>query len=408
MTARLFRRPIYLEWEKEGDQWLDYVVDGLRQFGITGRTCNEHLIPNYQIRQIDCAVVPPNKLRCRLRITLLNHAVSLSVVSNEDDEEPPEEEIAAWHSAVAVANERLAVNHSEFRWRAIITPSTDGSCNQCLKEVASVRSIRLVPHGEGYAELIEYPSLFIPRKKLFRSWPIWVEGTSIGHDREGAHAQARDNLHRLCSLLSLAWEVCWVLRGGPTDTAFSPALPSPADTSSEIYPHYREYVSVPEWLTSAWQNADRDPVLGAALNNYYDGLRLWHQSDASFETSYSSAAFLAFVSSLEGIGSKFHALEKCESCGSTIGSTERFRRAVREFDPELKRKFLNEVYSTRSKKVHGGDLPETISEYEPFRLRPGEIPAVWLHVLEQIGRELLKKLLTKASNESGEEDPMST
>lgn len=48
-----------------------------------------------------------------------------------------------------------------------------------------------------------------------QSWLIRVAGTTSSYAWQTAALRASQEIHRLCSLLSLAWGTCWILRDSP-------------------------------------------------------------------------------------------------------------------------------------------------------------------------------------------------
>jgi hypothetical protein len=70
---------------------------------------------------------------------------------------------------------------------------------------------------------------------------------------------------------------------------------------------------------------------------------------------------IAFVSSIETIGTKLGELERCKTCGTIIGSSERFRRALALVvaDEDKRKALARMAYGRRSKTAHAGQLHGT-------------------------------------------------
>ena len=153
-------------------------------------------------------------------------------------------------------------------------------------------------------------------------------------------------------MLSLGWDAHWTVREGPQPSApriqkgasslggyywgevpFSIPVPAPVE------------VTVPEWVRSAW-TAEEPETVARALDMFFEGLEL--------EPHHSSFSLIAFVSSIETLGSDEGALERCETCGVVIGSGKRFRESIAKVCGPEKAKDLGKLYGPRSKTAHAG------------------------------------------------------
>ncbi len=395
----LFRRKLNVQWQKEGDEWAHYLFDALDQIiGLkahTARTCP----PSDDMPGSYVEYIPTHeKFRSRLRILLLKDGIYALVAM---DGAPSDEDLAPWVAAINVATERLGENQPGFPWNAVIGPGPQSeSSDQDLEAPCSIGPLHLHPGGILFSEYREphVPSLYA--RSTFSSWPAIVDGVARGYKWDMASKFACRDLHRLCGILSVAWNRCWVLKHSP----------QPADHGSIEIPNQpwwmkpeenriineqqipRTRVPIPDWAASAWELIERNRYLADALNAHYEGLLLQYQ--------HPSFALIAFLGSIEGLGTSLYKVERCEACQSVKGSAERFRRTLRLVVSEQEAKQLGTAYTPRSQTAHVGRLHgmETVfgSMDFGFFTRLSEEPFEWgiVYRLRQASRKLLLNALT--------------
>lgn len=345
-----------VEWDREGDEWLKHLYDAIAGLApLTARVHREQG-PTQSIPypHIMCSPESP-VLRSRLAIIRLRQGI---VVAIEGDGEPSIDQIQPWVTAVQTAGERLGHSHTEFAWGAIVgvSPEWDGRhVNlEVLETPASVGPLRLRPGGVFVQERTppRFPSL--NGFGAHETWPLIVEGASSGYSWDAASPPASRDLHRLCALLSIVWEQCWVLREGPQPSTLGEIhIPEkvPPDAwfgpidDNRPPPHP---LRVPDWLDSAWTLLDGDSDLAHAVAGHYEGLQLLRD--------HPSFALIAFVGSIESIGAKLFGLRRCAQCQADTGYARRFRKALRLVRSRRDAENLFAAYDRRSKTAHAGHL----------------------------------------------------
>jgi hypothetical protein len=152
---------------------------------------------------------------------------------------------------------------------------------------------------------------------------------------------------------------------------------------------------LPDWMDQAWSILDADPVVEDALLAFHEGLVLQQEGHESF-------AMIAFVASIEALGTQLGELRRCPECSTVIGSADRFRRALAFVMPEeaRRRALAKVVYGKRSTTAHAGRLhgAEAAPGALPFAGSFFSRDSVWeftlyLHETRQASRELLLRVL---------------
>ena len=366
--ATPFREPLDIDWRQEGDEWLHHVWVALdEEVDIIGHGASpQQPSPEFPLPHL-VFVPTSNQLKSRLRLVPLERGLLVVISGTDSPESADPRQIQPWVTAIDKATARIGRDHQSFEWSAIIGPlSGMESSHIVLASEANVSALRLYPAEHHLTEHVEspaQPSLFSRTSSW--SWPIVVEGESIGYNWHTAAAAGTREVHRLAALLSLAWDGCWIIRQAPTmRSEDGRRLETPTrpwwDASLENEPAQDddalgfERQPLPDWLAQAWEMLDDDPTLEDALLVHHEGRALQQQGHDSF-------AMIAFVSSIETIGAKLGEMERCECCGTITGSTERFRRALAlVIDDEEERKALARMaYGRRSKTAHAGQLHGT-------------------------------------------------
>jgi hypothetical protein len=187
---------------------------------------------------------------------------------------------------------------------------------------------------------------------VYVSYPIVVRGSSPGYDWWSTSREAFAQLHRLCALMSVAMDECWVVREGPWPDAGTdvrvpdriglPALPEGGARETPTL------VKPPDWMDAGIVRAMADPRFARRLAGFQEGM------EAQYE--HPSLAAIAFVAVVESVGAQLFPLRRCKECGSQVGSGKAFRQALRLALPENEAQLLDATYGVRSKTAHEGQL----------------------------------------------------
>jgi hypothetical protein len=353
---------------EEGSQWHHHLRVALREivaFRSLSRRRAQLAVPRRgTVDGIEYAV-EDSALHSHLWVTLPEYRVLIVGQGT-----PDEGQVAPWVHAVTQAKARIANQHPEFQWTAVIGPSPNNyGIALGLAEAATIGPLRLRPGG---SRLVEYlPASSLNGRNTFWSWPAIVEGTARGYNWPAATEAAARDLTRLCALLSVNWRRGWQVRQPPMEGAgSSPAIPEYAafEEHTSIGDNIqRADVSVLEWASGAWDILARDPTARNALTAYYEGLLV--------EEDHPSLALVAFVAVIEAIGKELDPPLR--------SYFERFRRALRlvASEPEVER--LQSIYDARRSRtvheaaIHGRELargalplasffgPDPFSRFEP-------------------------------------------
>jgi hypothetical protein len=208
----------------------------------------------------------------------------------------------------------------------------------------------------GERQFVEYVAHLQLGWEQAVSWPIIVESVSEGEYRTAAENAATPLLHRLCTLLALAWGEAWQVRVAPKDpAALSPRVPDAVLRPLERVPNHNPQIGMraeeplPSWIPGAWNRIED----GTEDKRTVSALAFWHQG-VLLMPQHPSFALLAFVACIEALGPE-----------TAAGESDRFWKAVdRVAMPDeialLKRA---RVYNLRSSTGHGGALHGIESQF---------------------------------------------
>jgi len=357
MFVDLFESPLDVDWSTEGDELIHHMWLILHErIPMTGHSYLQHpptesepyfyfgYRPASDVLISELALVPQRDGKIRAFVGVTN-----------PDQIPSQ--VQPWAEALIEATGRLSAGHPNHHWFAIVGPIGDRARGaQVLTSGGSVGGMTVHPATSVYLDAKD-PSPF-PRLSGFTyhvSFPVVVEGWSRGYDWSTASESAAADLTRLCALLSLAFGACWRLRDAPDER--DEPIPAPRSRfGSEVFPEVdgnwaHEEVSFPDWADKAWDALLCQPPLGIALHAYHQGLDMME--------AFPSYALLAFVGAIEGIGAMSEPLRRCDccpNCSINIGSSRRFRRALRLVLSRKGADELSDVYDYRSRTAHEGRL----------------------------------------------------
>jgi hypothetical protein len=289
------------DWGKQGDEWVHRVSECMAEtdgFSVTGHKYDDTTRPFIEFTG---ARRSGATLDTRLVIIPREAGVFIAVASKA--EELDEAAADAWAQAARCATLRLGASATEYHWTAIIAPPAIRitGAEPPIEGEANVGVFRLVSTGQPLHERMppQLPSFSSTGSGV--SWPILVEARHTGYNWAAALQKAAFDLHRLCALLSLVLGECLVVREAPAPvTDGVRRAPNrvwwqhwPEDFDASTAPEPRNVKTIPDWVSSAWQQMNNRPQLGHAVAVHHEGLRV------QFE--HPSLALIAFVASIEAV-----------------------------------------------------------------------------------------------------------
>ena len=270
---------------------------------------------------------------------------------------PSDAQIVPWIDAAVEAFHGTGRDQQDLPWVAIVGTKPGGIAHSPTKAIAAevhVGGLRLIPGGHVLEEGRPPPHPSLYQTNFYASHPVIVQGTAAGYDWWQASEGAFEQLHRLCSLLSLATDVCWVVREGASpdhgETVTVPeriGIPDdlPSGSVDRVAP---ELVTLPAWIDVAFQRAGTDRLFANRLAGFQEGTEA--------QSEHPSLAAIAFVAVIESIGGVLAPSRRCKECGSLVGAGKAFKRALRVALPEGDARLLDAIYAVRSKTAHQGQL----------------------------------------------------
>lgn len=394
-----FNGPIDVDLSTEGAQWEHHLRTALGEmvpfgsFGGTRKDLGTSGDRSFEVAEYRARDSP---LTSRLWVSIADRWVLIVGDDQEDDAQ-----VTLWVQAVEAANARMTDEHPTFRWVALIGPApSEQGAGMGITEPATVGPLELRPGGIRHTEYVQ-PSIGPPSfssRAVFQSWPVIVEGTASGYNWFPAQETAMRDLNRLCALLTVAFGQTWTVRQAPwmvEDDEAQIVIPE----HGLFEEHHgntdlaHDDVSVPDWLSSAWDVAVGEQLVSDALGAHYEGMLV--------KDAHPSIALLAFVAAIEAVGQKRLPAERCKCCNAVTNSGERFRQALMLVVSEEEATMLKKLaYGPRSKTVHAAKLHGreavrgTLSKSSFF----GMEPSYWFEIatvrqLERASRQLVQRLL---------------
>jgi hypothetical protein len=155
----------------------------------------------------------------------------------------------------------------------------------------------------GERQLVDYVRVLDRGWMQSIAWPIVVEGPMSDANWPATERGASLTLHRLCCLLSLAWNEPWQVRESPRDVQHAgQALPDDASAPpnwghgllDEPQHGLRDEEPLPGWVQPMSSYLDQSP----GAHKVSAALSLWHQG-ILLTPEHPSFALVAFVASIE-------------------------------------------------------------------------------------------------------------
>lgn len=349
-----------VSWASQGDEWVFHLSKAL-----VGR---EHirLEGNYGEKVVILGPADEN-LRSSLRVQPDPAGIRCTVFGDED--EADDDQVRRWRDAAAKAATELGQRDQDYKWQAVLGPNPRRMGlprPSPLAAQAMLGPVLLAPGGVLLREWAGAGPAEISQHLATYSWPVIASGTVRTYDHAAADILVKFVVHRTCALLTLLLGQHWLPRIGPRVFVpgwGQPPLQIPQSVGSwENTPHpdsslpadFNTYggveppLVIPAWADGAWGALDSDQVLATAVSAHYEA--------RSMDFDHPSAAFLAYVAAIEGIGSKFAELRECGECGSQTGAGRRFRMALTTVMTKKEARQLTYAYDLRSATAHDGRL----------------------------------------------------
>lgn len=278
-----------------------------------------------------------------------------SLLLVDSEAEIPSEIVELVTRAAVRAAERLGEEGPEHHWSAIVGADTsqpnapvhlEGSGQVGALQIRSSNRILVEGHPPQQPTFMSY--------HISASIPIEVTGAHRGHAWDAASIKAARDLHCLCALLSVAWASCVVVReaAAPLDwgrrTAPHKITWQNIDSEPSEAPPPHIGKTLPEWLSSAWENAQSKPRIRHPLAVHYEALRA--------QDKHPSLSFVGFIASIEAISQLIFHEQRCTECRSHRNVAAKFRKTLEFVLDKDEAEELGQAYTPRSKIVHAGHL----------------------------------------------------
>jgi hypothetical protein len=333
-----------IKWQHQGNAWLEHIHSaayqgkspsswGPRGAGVYGVTVGEQrMLAVLQNEGIACGLIAPT--------SALNEVV-----------------IQTWVAAITAATAKVQEGQRQFQWGAVIGPPPRcGTSFTALEAATTVGPLQLVPGANELRETAPTPIHDQLAGSYTYSWPMVVNGTADVYDWSQAMDVAYAQLHRLCTLIAVAWDEVWSLRLGPivlypemgpvTVPETGPLGDWPPHVSNE--PRQRKDQSLPDWLDAAWCTVDQQPHVASALNIHYEALQVVRR--------HPSFALLGFVAAIETIGQGPHQDGTGGKRKNKPTEKRAFRAGLETVLTPDEAKAAVDAYTDRSKFVHNSHL----------------------------------------------------
>jgi hypothetical protein len=317
------------DWRVQGDEWIHRVGECLAQaegFAVSGHRYDDTTKPF-----IEVTGAGPDGGVLDTRLVVIPGETGVLVAVAGKTEEPDDAAAEAWVQAAQCATARLGSPGAEFGWTAVLAPppARIGGAEPALAGVARVGGFRLASAGRPLQEVLLPQAPSFGSANTGVSWPILVEARHTGYNWDAASKAAAFELHRLGALLSLVFGECLVVREAPAPVEWG-ARQVPdrlwwqqwaAGDGVSPPPEPRNLVTVPEWVTDAWQRMQQRPGLAHAVAVHHEGLRA--------QVEHPSLALVAFIASVEAVAGLLFKEERCLRCRNHKDVAARFRATLR-------------------------------------------------------------------------------
>jgi hypothetical protein len=354
--VKLFEEPVRIDWSTHGDELLSHMREVLgEKVSVKSWEFHRHTPTDEDPYFYLCRPIS-NSLTSELALVPATdgfHAYARFETGSVDSLQ-----IELWTNSITEAVVRLNQPHPTHEWSAYIGPVGEQmSGTQRIVQGFRVAGLTANPATSEYIDVVrqQIPSLAAGcGAGADLSFPVKVDGNSQGYDWHAALELVNRDLNRLCAILSVAFNANWMIRHAPNLKVFFGEFSLPA-ARFDILGRYSnsdlplEDLTAPSWLEEAWQRLDQDEALATSLHAYHQGLGL--------EETVPSFALVAYVGSIESLGSILDSPKPCETCQNVPGAARRFRNALKlVLSPKDAQALYKQVYPDRSKTAHEGRL----------------------------------------------------
>jgi hypothetical protein len=268
------------------------------------------------------------------------------------------EELVFQASSIATAG--LGEEGESYEWSALIGPPVDriSGTESRLKDEVEVGPFRLSSTQQVYWEKspqIDHPHL--GTYSVLGCVPIRVRSAHRGYSWDAASVHASRDLNMLCSLLSVAWGTCVVIRSGPLPVSMGEHyVPNrdfweERDLDDESRLNRPGAKSVPKWTKNAWRVMKGRPKIADAVAMYREGLHA--------QLRHPSLSLVAFIASIEVVSQAIYRDDKCDNCKGHRFIAKKFTHTLNLVMDCESAEQLGRAYSPRSRTVHQGKLHGT-------------------------------------------------
>jgi hypothetical protein len=368
-----------VDFSRQGDEFAHHVCTEFGQSSMSGRGTDGA-----------CPVIlgPPLDPSITSVLEIHPHAdgIRCVVVGAEDDQEGSPGQVEPWSRVVPSAVAALGRRDQRYVWQAVVgTAAHEFGLDRlgALAKPTKLGPLFLEPGGVCMRERAGDRDRLDQGLGMRHSFPVVVTGGAVTYSWEHLRPFAERQLHRACTLLTLATGERWVPRTFPREqrapeaTVTIPAT-SPHDPQAGHLPMENEpwdgripegaaRFALPEWTATAWKALTDDAGLDEAVGAHYEATDLYY--------GHSSLSYLMFVAAIEGYGKRFVPDATCSchpQCTHQKGVAEaRFRRGLRTVvSGNQASKVSKYAYKARSTTGHQGSLlgSERYYGYEPSSL----------------------------------------
>lgn len=339
------------------DEWVHRFTSAIsecsEEMEVTGYKYDETTKPFMQFtltrRGVECPVDP-------LIVPVGDELLALYLGWKAEVEQDLEEVI---FNAALLAVDRLGQEGDLHEWSALIGPPVARiSGNEPrLKSETELGPFKLSSTQRVFWEKSpqdDFPIL--GHYRVLGCVPIHVQAATRGYSWEAASVHAAKDLNMLCSLLSVAWGTCIVVRSAPLSASMGESFVPKRDFWEDAQLDEEPYLTskgktVPKWTKNAWRVIKGRPKLANAVAIYREGLRA--------QSQHPSLALVAFIASIEAISQIVYHDDKCTECEARRFISDKFTHTLRLVTDEESAELLGRSYSPRSRTVHQGKLHGT-------------------------------------------------
>ncbi len=352
-TARVRPDPLPIDLTAQGDEFLQRL-----QAELAGRrlaasaTLNRQAAPGQPL----AVKIQPHGGSLSTSLVLLETATAvLEAVVSGLSVEALEADLAFWRDAVDAAIGGIGAPPHVFAWWAAIRTSPAASGQWLLRPLA-LGAVTIHASSAPFMDILlsrTTPSLGY---QVTATYPAAITGQARAYNWPVAAGIASRQLLRLCATLTLAVGETWEILSAPApleNVADVPAvggsrLPNASPGGTWV----RQEITLPDYTRTLWERISGDERLETAAHAYQQG--------GLMEDDFPSAALIAYVGCIEGLGQHYvprTSYDCCDDCPMERGAMRRFNRALEEAGLRADmRRYLKDLYPDRSSTAHSGDL----------------------------------------------------